>query len=123
MKKQTLIYIAVLAGLGYYFYNQSQKKKGSEQTPIEPIESADNEAPPPPKTRELSPVEKYIGPYAYNPKTTIEPVAKTLDVFQNIFKPKANVPFTLNPSAKKEILFTFSFITPLFSFGRPTTIA
>lgn len=100
MKKQTLIILAVAAGLGYYFYSKSQKKKGSEQTPTEPIEPADNEAPPPPKTRELPPVEKYIGPYAYNPKTTIEPVAKTLDIFQNIFKPQANVPFTLNPSAK-----------------------
>lgn len=88
MKNQTLIYIAVLAGLGYYFYTQN--KKGSEQTPIEP---GDNEAPPPQKKPEL--------PYSYDKKTTIEPVAKTLDIFQNIFKPKANVPFTLNPSANK----------------------
>jgi hypothetical protein len=27
--------------------------------------------------------------------------SKTLDIFQNVFKPKANVPFTLNPSSKK----------------------
>ena len=94
MKNQNLIILALVAGIGYYFY--TQKKKETEST-----EPNDNEAPPPTKTRELPPVEKYIGPYAYNPKTTIEPVAKTLDIFQNVFKPKANVPFTLNPSSKK----------------------
>lgn len=99
MKNQTIIILAVAAGLGYYFYSQNQKKK--ESLLVIPIEPADNEAPPPPKTRELPPVQKYIGPYQYNPKTTIEPVAKTLDIFQNIFKPAANVPFTLNPKSTK----------------------
>jgi hypothetical protein len=92
MKNQNIIILALAAGLGYYFY--TQKKKETEST-----EPNDNEAPP--KTRELPPVQKYIKPYAYNPKTTIIPVAKTLDIFQNVFKPAANVPFTLNPSAKK----------------------
>lgn len=97
MKKQTLIILAIAAGLGYYFF--TQKKKETEST--EPVEPADNEAPPPPKERELPPVQKYIMPYSYNPKTTIKPVAETLDRLQSIFKPTANVPFTLNPSAKK----------------------
>jgi len=96
MKKQTLILLAIAAGLGYYFYTQN--KKETEST--EPAEPADNEAPPP-KERELPPVQKYIMPYSYNPKTTIKPVAETLDRLQSIFKPAANVPFTLNPSAKK----------------------
>ena len=97
MKKQTLILLAIAAGLGYYFF--TQKKKETES--IEPVEPADNEAPPPPKERELPPVQKYIMPYSYNPKTTIKPVSETLDRLQSIFKPAANVPFTLNPKAKK----------------------
>jgi hypothetical protein len=97
MKNQTLIILALAAGLGYYFY--TQKKKGKEST--EPSEPADNEAPPPPKSRELPPLPKTIIPYAYNPDTTIKPVAVTLDRLQSIFKPAVNVPFTLNPSAKK----------------------
>jgi hypothetical protein len=93
MKKQSLIILAIAAGLGYYFY--SQKKKGTQQT--EPAEPKENEAPPPPRERVLPPVQKIIFPYSYNPKTTIEPVAKTLDIFQNVFKPPTIVPFTLNP--------------------------
>jgi len=97
MKKQSLLILAIAAGLGYYFY--TQKKKGTEQT--EPAEPKDNEAPPPPRERELPPVPKTIIPYSYNPDTTIQPVAVTLDRLQSIFKPAVNVPFTLNPSAKK----------------------
>ena len=97
MKKQTLIYLAIAAGLGYYFY--TQKKKGTEST--EPTEPADNEAPPPPRERELPPVQKYVMPYSYNPATTIKPVAETLDKLQSIFKPVQNVPFTLNPKSAK----------------------
>jgi hypothetical protein len=93
MKKQTLLILAITAGIGYYFY--SQKKKAIVQT--EPAEPKENEAPPPPRERVLPPVQKIIFPYSYNPKTTIEPVAKTLDIFQNVFKPAAIVPFTLNP--------------------------
>jgi len=97
MKKQSLIILAIAAGLGYYFY--FQKKKDTEQT--EPVEPKDNEALPPPATRELPPVQKYVMPYSYNPATTIKPVAVTLDRFQSIFKPAANVPFTLNPKSTK----------------------
>jgi hypothetical protein len=93
MKKQSLLILAIAAGLGYYFY--SQKKKGTEQT--EPVEPKDNEAPPPPRERELPPVQKYVMPYSYNKATTIEPVAVTLDRLQSIFKLVQNVPFTLNP--------------------------
>jgi len=97
MKKQSLLILAIAAGLGYYFY--TQKKKDTEST--EPTEPADNEAPPPPRSRELPPVPKTIIPYAYNPDTTIKPVAVTLDRLQSIFKPAANVPFTLNPKSTK----------------------
>jgi hypothetical protein len=89
--------LAIAAGLGYYFY--SQKKKGTEQT--EPVEPKDNEAPPPPRERELPPVQKYLMPYSYNKATTIKPVAVTLDRLQSIFKPVQNVPFTLNPKSSK----------------------
>jgi len=94
MKKQSLIILAIAAGLGYYFY--TQKKKGTEQT--EPVEPKDNEAP---ATRELPPVQKYVMPYSYNPATTIKPVAVTLDRLQSIFKPVQNVPFTLNTKSAK----------------------
>jgi hypothetical protein len=97
MKKQSLLILAIAAGLGYYFY--SQKKKGTEKT--EPVEPKDNEAPPAPRERELPPVQKYIMPYSYNPATTIKPVADTLNRLQSIFKPVANVPFTLNPKSAK----------------------
>jgi len=97
MKKQSLFILAIAAGLGYYFY--TQKKKGTEQT--EPAEPKDNEAPPPPRERELQPVQKYVMPYSYNPATTIKPVAVTLDRLQSIFKPVQNVPFTLNPKSAK----------------------
>jgi len=97
MKKQSLLILAIAAGLGYYFY--TQKKKGTEQT--EPAEPKDNEAPPPPRERELQPVQKYVMPYSYNPATTIKPVAVTLDRLQSIFKPVQNVPFTLNPKSAK----------------------
>ena len=97
MKKQSLLILAIAAGLGYYFY--TQKKKGNEQT--EPVEPKDNEAPPPPRERELPPVQKYVMPYSYNPATTIKPVAETLDKLQSIFKPVQNVPFTLNPKSAK----------------------
>jgi len=97
MKKQSLIILAIAAGLGYYFY--FQKKKGTEQT--EPVEPKDNEAPPPPRERELPPIPKNIIPYSYNPDTTIQPVAVTLDKLQSIFRPSANVPFTLNPKSAK----------------------
>jgi hypothetical protein len=93
MKNQNLIILALVAGIGYYFY--TQKKKETEST-----EPNDNEAPPP-RERVLPPVPKAIIPYLYNPDTTIKPVAITLDRLQSIFKPAANVPFTLNPSAKK----------------------
>ena len=99
MKNQSLIIIAIAAGLGYYFY--SQKKKAIVQ--IEPAEPKENEAPPPPRERVLPPVQKIIFPYSYNPKTTIEPVAKTLDIFQNVFKPPTIVPFTLNPKPAQSI--------------------
>ena len=97
MKKQSLLILAIAAGLGYYFY--TQKKKGTEST--EPTEPADNEAPPPPRSRELPPLPKTIIPYSYNPDTTIKPVAVTLDRLQSIFKPAVNVPFTLNPKSAK----------------------
>ena len=97
MKKQSLLILAIAAGLGYYFY--SQKKKGTEQT--EPVEPKDNEAPPPPRERELPPVQKYLMPYSYNKATTIKPIAVTLDRLQSIFKPVQNVPFTLNPKSSK----------------------
>ena len=97
MKKQTLIYLAIAAGIGYYYY--TQKKKDTEKT--EPVEPKDNEAPPPPRERELPPIPKNIIPYAYNPDTTIKPVAVTLDRLQSIFKPVQNVPFTLNPKSTK----------------------
>jgi hypothetical protein len=95
MKKQSLLILAIAAGLGYYFY--TQKKKGTEQT--EPVEPKDNEAPSSPRERELPPVQKYVMPYSYNKATTIEPVAVTLDRLQSIFKPVQNVPFTLNPKS------------------------
>ena len=95
MKKQSLIILAIAAGLGYYFY--SQKKKSTEQS--EPVEPKENEAPPPPRERVLPPVQKYVMPYSYNPATTIKPVAVTLDRLQSIFKPVQNVPFTLNPKS------------------------
>jgi hypothetical protein len=104
MKKQSLILLAIAAGLGYYFY--SQKKKGTQQT--EPAEPKENEAPPPPRERVLPPVQKIIFPYSYNPKTTIEPVAKTLDIFQNVFKPPTIVPFTLNPKPTTIVPFTLN---------------
>jgi hypothetical protein len=97
MKKQTLIYLAIAAGIGYYYY--TQKKKGTEQTG--PVEPKDNEASPAPREREIPPVQKYIMPYSYNPATTIKPVAVTLDRLQSIFKPVQNVPFTLNPKSAK----------------------
>jgi hypothetical protein len=93
MKKNSLLILAIAAGLGYYFY--TQKKKGNKQT--EPVEPKDNEALPQPRERKLPPVQKIIFPYSYNPKTTIEPIAKTLDIFQNVFKSPTIVPFTLNP--------------------------
>jgi hypothetical protein len=96
MKKQSLIILAIAAGLGYYFYTQN--KKGTEQT--EPVEPKDNEAPPP-RERVLPPVQKYLMPYSYNPATTIKPVAVTLDRLQSIFRPIQNVPFTLNPKSAK----------------------
>jgi hypothetical protein len=96
MKNQNLIILALVAGLGYYFY--TQKKKETKST--EPNEPNDNEAPPPRK-RVLPPVQKIIFPYSYNPKTTIEPVSVTLDRLQSIFKPVQNVPFTLNPKLSK----------------------
>jgi len=97
MKKQSLIILAIAAGLGYYFYTQN--KKNTEQT--EPVEPKDNEAPPPPRERELPLVQKYVMPYSYNPAKTIKPVAVTLDRLQSIFKPVQNVPFTLNPKSAK----------------------
>jgi hypothetical protein len=97
MKKQSLIILAIAAGLGYYFY--FQKKKGTEQS--EPVEPKENEAPPPPRERVLPPVQKYVMPYSYNKATTIKPVAVTLDRLQSIFKPVQNVPFTLNPKSAK----------------------
>jgi hypothetical protein len=99
MKKNTLIYIAIAAGLGYYFYSQKNKGKSLPES-VEPIEPADNEAPRP-SERRLPELPKQLPMYSYNADTTIKPVAITLDTLRNsIFTPTAPKAFSLRPTTK-----------------------
>jgi hypothetical protein len=106
MKKNTLIYLAIAAGIGYYFYAGAKKNKGkSLPESVEPIEPADNEAPGP-SERRLPELPKQLPMYTYNADTTIKPVAITLDTLRNsIFTPIAPKAFSLRPptKAKKQV--------------------
>ncbi len=103
MKKSTLIYLAVAAaGYAYYtYYTKKKKEKSSTKIVKETIESlpmAEAEKPP---VRQEPKLLKQLPLFAYNKKTTIKPVAKTLDTIKNaIFAQKAK-PFSLNPAGKK----------------------
>jgi hypothetical protein len=94
MKKNTLIYLAIAAGLGYYFYSQKNKGKNLPES-LEALEPADNEAPRP-SERKYPELPKQLPAYSYNADTTIKPVAITLDRMRNaIFTPIA-------PKSKKQ---------------------
>jgi hypothetical protein len=101
MKKNTLIYLAIAAGIGYYFYSGAKKNKGkNESESVEPIEPADNEAPRP-SERRLPELPKQLPMYSYNADTTIKPVAITLDTLRNsIFTPTAPKAFSLRVPTK-----------------------
>jgi hypothetical protein len=101
MKKNTLIYLAIAAGIGYYFYTGSKKNKGKNVSEsVEPIEPADNEAPRP-SERRLPELPKQLPMYTYNADTTIKPVAITLDTLRNsIFTSTAPKAFSLRPPTK-----------------------
>jgi len=101
MKKNTLIYLAIAAGLGYYIYSQKNKGKNVPES-VEPIEPADNEAPAP-SERRLPELPKQLPMYSYNADTTIKPVAITLDTLRNsIFTPTAPQAFSLRPPTKSK---------------------
>lgn len=101
MNKKTLIYLAIAAGLGYYFYSQKNKGKSLPES-VEPIEPADNEAPAPPSKRRLpDELPKQLPMYSYNPDNTIKPVAITLDTLRNsIFTPTAPKAYSLRQKTK-----------------------
>ena len=104
MKKSTLIYLG-LAAAGYaYFAYYTKKKKQNSSTKIVQDETIDTlpilEAPKPP-IRKAVQLPKQLTAFSYNKKTTIKPVAKTLDTIKNaIFAQKAK-PFTLKSPGKK----------------------
>lgn len=103
MKKNTLIYLAIAAaGYAYFAYYTKKKKEGSSTKIVqdETIDTLPMEAAPP-LVRKAVQLPKQLTAFSYNKKTTIKPVAKTLDTIKNaIFAQKAK-PFTLNPAGKK----------------------
>jgi len=103
MKKNTLIYLAIAAaGYAYYAYYTKKKKDGSSTK----IVDTTNELLPmvtvaQPPVRKAVQLPKQLKAFSYNPKTTIKPVAKTLDTIKNaIFAQKPKL-FTLNPAGQK----------------------
>lgn len=104
MKKSTLIYLG-LAAAGYaYFAYYTKKKKEKSSTKIvkdetvEFLPMAEAEKPP---VRQEPKLLKQLPLFAYDKKTTIKPVAKTLDTIKNAIFAKPTKPFTLNPASKK----------------------
>jgi hypothetical protein len=101
MKKQTLIYLAIAAGIGYYFYSKKNKTKSIPEQ-LESIEPADNEAPKP-SVRKYPKLPKQLPMYSYNAATTLKPVATTLDTMRNaIFQSNAPKAFSLKPQTKSK---------------------
>lgn len=103
MKKSTLIYLAVAAaGYAYYAY-YSKKKKQTSSTKIvdENIDTLPMLEAPKPPVRKAVQLPKQLTAFSYNKKTTIKPVAKTLDTIKNAIFVQPAKPFTLNPAGKK----------------------
>lgn len=109
MKKSTIIYLAVVAAAGYAYFQMMKKKKYSinENKPmlprqIEVIEKTVRQEP-----AIITPVIQkpkiipQLPAFTYNPKTTILPVAKTLDTIKNAIFVQPVKPFTLNPAGQK----------------------
>lgn len=104
MKKNTLIYLG-LAAAGYaYFAYYTKKKKEKSSTKIvknetvEYLPIAEAEKPP---VREAPKLLKQLPLFAYSKKTTIKPVAKTLDTIKTAIFAQKTKPFTINPAGKK----------------------
>jgi hypoxanthine phosphoribosyltransferase len=103
MKKSTLIYLAVVAaGYAYFAYYTKKKKEGSSTKIVdETVDTMPMLEAPKPLVRKAVQLPKQLTAFSYNKKTTIKPVAKTLDTIKNaIFSQKAK-PFTLNPAGQK----------------------
>lgn len=111
MKKSTLIYLAVAAAAGYAYFQMMKKKKYSinENKPMLPrqIEVIEKTVRQEPAIITQLPVIKkpriipQLPAFTYNPKTTILPVAKTLDTIKNAIFLQPSKPFTLNPAGQK----------------------
>jgi hypothetical protein len=110
MKKNTLIYLAIAAA-GYAYFQMMKKKKSSinENKPMLPrqIEVIEKTVRQEPATITKLPVRQQpriipqLPAFTYNPKTTIQPVAKTLDTIKNAIFAQKPKPFTLNPAGQK----------------------
>jgi len=103
MKKNTLIYLAIAAaGYAYFAYYTKKKKEGFSTK----IVDTTNELLPmvtvaQPPVRKAVQLPKQLKAFSYNPKTTIKPVAKTLDTIKNPIFAQKPKPFTLNPAGQK----------------------
>jgi hypothetical protein len=107
MKKNTLIYLAIAAA-GYAYFQMMKKKKSSinENKPMLPrqIEVIEKKVRQEPALITQLPVRQepriipQLPAFTYNPKTTILPVAKTLDTIKNAIFLQPSKPFTLNPA-------------------------
>ena len=104
MKKNTLIYLAIAAaGYAYYAYYNKKKKEGSstkivdtDTTELLPMVTVAK-----PPVRKAVQLPKQLKAFSYNPKTTMKPVAKTLDTIKNAIFAQKPKPFTLNPAGQK----------------------
>ncbi len=103
MKKSTLIYLAVAAaGYAYFaYYTKKKKQAASTKNVDETIDTLPMESAPPPPVRKAVQLPKQLTAFSYNKKTTIKPVAKTLDTIKNAIFAKPTKPFTLNLAGKK----------------------
>lgn len=102
MKKSTLIFFGVAAAAAAYFYYFSKNKNQKSSTKIieetnEPLQIAEVDNTP---IRKLVKAPKQLTAFQYNKKTTIKPVAKTLDTIKNALFAKP-ISFTLNPAGQK----------------------
>lgn len=103
MKKSTLIYLGIAAAGYAYFAYYTKKKKQESSTKIvdETIDTLPMLEAPKPPVRKAVQLPKQLTAFSYNKKTTIKPVAKTLDTIKNAIFAQKPKPFTLNPARQK----------------------
>jgi len=103
MKKNTLIYLAIAAAGYAYFAYYTKKKKDKSSTKI--VDTTTDLLPivtvAQPPVRKAVQLPKQLNAFSYNSKTTIKPVAKTLDIIKNAIFAQKPKPYTLNPVGQK----------------------